>query len=365
MKSWTGLGLMSGTSADGLDIACCRFEQTDDGNWKWEILAAETYPWNDEWKDKLLSAFAGSAVELARIDVDFAKECRRLIRNFCADKDVRPQFAASHGHTIFHRPELQFTWQAGSGEAMVAELGFPVVTNFRQKNMMLGGQGAPLVPFGERRLFPEVKAFLNLGGIANVSVGGKGWDVCICNMALNFLAGRLQNRAYDEDGKLAAGGAVIPELLERLRSLDYYSDPPPKSLGREWFADQWYPLLTDPGHKPEDLLRTCTEHITSQIAGDLRAAGMNKGNLLVTGGGAKNKFLMNVLQQKLSIEGIGIEEAGNPLLIDYKEALIFAFLGLHVLLGKTNISAKATGATEDILGGSIHLPADGWKLPLI
>lgn len=336
---------------DGLDIAYCKFT-SEEGRWAWDILAAKTFGWSEVWRDRLTNVFAASAVDYARMDMEFGKECGRMVADFIAKSGLKPDFLASHGHTVFHQPQRGFTAQIGSGEALVAGFDFPVVTNFRQKNVAVGGQGAPLVPFGETMLFPEAEVFLNLGGIANVTIGERAWDICPCNMALNFLAQRT-GVEFDRDGELAASGNLLPELLETFESLSYYTDAAPKTLGREWFAKNIYPNFTDPAHSPQDLLRTFVEHIVRRITSDIPS----NSKVIVTGGGAQNKFLM----QELEARGVEVAKDVHPLLGDYKEAMIFAFLGLQVLLGKPNILGTATGSSNDMLGGSIHLPAKGFK----
>lgn len=349
METITALGMMSGTSLDGLDIACCRFD-VHDGRWSYEILSAETINYSDEWRQRLVQAPLLSGLELAHLDADFGRYAGQQASEFIVRNRCKPLLVASHGHTVFHQPEQQLTLQIGHGAHLAAASGLKVVNDFRSLDVALGGQGAPLVPIGDALLFGQYGVCLNLGGFANISYQSGhqrlASDISPANMALNFLA-RRAGKPYDKDGAMAAGGAIVHPLLEQLDALPFYQQPAPKSLGREWFEAQMLPLIEAYDATPADLLCTLTEHIARQVAA--AASVVPFSTLLATGGGARNHFLMQRIGHHCQ-HNINIPE---PLLIDYKEALVFAFLGVLRLHGSNNCLASVTGAHADNRGGSI------------
>jgi anhydro-N-acetylmuramic acid kinase len=245
-----GIGLMSGSSLDGMDICAVKFWRSDDGldeDWSYEITQARTEPYSSDWTDKLKSAETLPGDKLVQLHSAFGQYIGKLVCKFIKDfqLDGQIQFIASHGHTIFHQPENGFTLQLGDGEATASMLSVPLVCNFRSKDVALGGVGAPLVPVGEKFLFPKYRFCLNLGGIANITIDhNKAFDICPCNMLLNYLAEEYDpTLAYDAGGNLASKGKLLSELLQSLNSLPYYQQPPPKALGREWFQATVLPLL--------------------------------------------------------------------------------------------------------------------------
>ncbi len=360
MNEYHGIGVMSGTSLDGVDIAHCVFHREPDETWRYEILHAAAVEYSPEWVDRLANLHNAGAAEYARTNVEFGHHLGRLIKDFLETNGLAPDFAACHGHTIFHQPERGFTAQIGDGETLSAHLECPVVTNFRNKDVAAGGQGAPLVPFGEKHLFPGTGLFLNLGGFANITGGGAAFDISPCNFALNAVA-RLTGQTYDADGNLARRGELLPDLLERLNQRPFYQQPPPKSLGREWYEREFEPLLRSADGKPEDLAHTCCRHIAFQIGRAVDTLGVRDTRILITGGGARNRFLMERLEEELRARNVVPEGDAGPFVIDFKEALIFAFLGLRTLQGLTNILPSATGAVRPVVGGSIHLPVQGTR----
>lgn len=332
------IGLMSGTSLDGLDIAL-----VDINEHHYQLLAADMVPYPEEWRQRLASLEEASAYEYALADVQLGHYFGRNVKAFLESNNTQAELIASHGHTIFHQPQLGLTTQIGNADAIAAETHLPVVANFRTLDVALSGQGAPLVPIGDRLLFGQHDACLNLGGIANISYEIEGeriaFDICPCNMALNHLA-RLYGQPYDKEGLLARGGEVQADLLEAMDALEYYHLQAPKSLGKEWFVEQFLPLLNPTA------MRTVVEHIAGQIARNLGRAQ----SLLVTGGGARNCFLIERLRALAPHCKITIP---NPQVIDYKEAIIFALLGYLRVEGKVNTLCSVTGATCDSIGGNI------------
>jgi anhydro-N-acetylmuramic acid kinase len=364
MKYYRGIGIMSGTSLDGVDMAYCEFAERED-HWAFELLTAETIPYDEQWYARLACLDEQSAEVFAKTNVYYGHYLGRITADFIERNELKPHFVASHGHTIFHRPEKNYTSQIGDGETMVSWLSCPLVTNFRNKDVALKGQGAPLVPFGERFLFPEHKLFLNLGGIANLSFGKMAFDVTACNMALNWLTLSMDAPLpCDQDGVLARSGQLDGDLYEALEAIPYFQLPPPKSLGAEWFAAQILPLISNPEIPVENRLHTYVFHVVSRITDALRRLRVSDRPMVITGGGAHNKFLMEELAK--SIAGLGITvETLQKSVVDFKEALIFAFLGLYALLGRPNIYSSVTGARQDNLGGSIHLPPGGYRAALL
>ncbi len=345
------IGLMSGTSLDGLDIAACSFSDTPEGL-KWQLLAAETVNYDPSWRKKLASLPFASAFDYALASVELGRYMGEQVKVFCAKRSLIPDYVASHGHTVFHRPDLALTTQIGDGDALAAACGLPVIFNFRTLDVALGGQGAPLVPIGDRLLFSSYDACLNLGGIANISYGKDertAFDISPCNMLLNFLA-RKGGKDYDDGGLLARQGTVIPSLLNKLDSLDYYSRPLPKSLGREWFDAECLPLVENSlsGSSLHDVMRTAVEHIARQIAAVLNKNGLL--TLLATGGGAKNTFLIERLQFLAPDCQVTVP---SPDIVDFKEAIIFALLGYLRLCRRPNCLASVTGARQDNIGGQL------------
>lgn len=343
---YTALGVMSGSSLDGLDLALCTFTLKED-RWSFSIDDARTVPYNAGFQDRLQAVMGGTALELARLDRDLGD----LIGHACQELlDGRPvDVIGSHGHTIYHKPDEGLTLQIGQGARIAAITGMPVIADFRAKDIALGGQGAPLVPLGEKLLFPEHRLFLNIGGICNIAQHQGdlvlGYDVCIGNQALNHLAG-LEGLPFDRGGELARGGAVDPMLLHRLNELPFHHRTPPRSLGREWFQETMLPLITAPGISVQDRMRTVVEHIALNLT---KAIGMGTEKVLTTGGGAHNTFLMERIGTLLDARLVVPEH----LVVDFKEAMIFAFLGVRRLRNESTALASVTGAARDSSGGHL------------
>jgi anhydro-N-acetylmuramic acid kinase len=352
-KKMTVAGIMSGSSLDGIDISICNFELVS-GKWTFEILAAETLPYSDDWKKKLSYAFSSSGEQLAKLHIEYGKFLGECCDMFFAEEDIYPELIASHGHTVFHQPQNGFTFQLGSGAAIAAITGIDTACDFRSTDVALGGQGAPLVPIGDQHLFGGHKFCLNLGGIANISYEENNnrlaFDICPANLPLNYLAGKL-GKEFDEDGELAASGQIIPELLNHLNALTYYQQSAPKSLGREWFEKEFVPFIDDEKLSIEDRLRTVAEHIGIQIANALfRSPGTT---MLTTGGGAFNDLLIEIIEEQVSRHGIHVVVPESNV-VQFKEAIIFAFLGVLRVQNQTNTLSSVTGAHHNSIGGGIY-----------
>lgn len=348
MVSYRILGIMSGTSLDGIDMALCHFQQKED-KWSYTIEQAQCFEYPNDWKERIIHLPEASALELAQCDIDYGYYLGVLAKSFLQSAPHPPDYIASHGHTIFHQPTQNLTLQIGNGQALAIRAGLPVISNFREKDVLLGGQGAPLVPIGDQLLFSDYTYCLNIGGIANISFQEEkriAYDICPANMVLNSLANRM-GLPYDAGGALARKGQLNQPLLDQLSHLSYYHLPYPKSLGREWVENTVFPLL--PALATEDLLHTFCEHIALQIGS---CAPKKEASMLVTGGGAFNSYLM----ERITAHTPASVVIPDATLVAYKEALIFAFLGLRFLCKEPNCLSSVTGAPKDSIGGLLYQP---------
>jgi anhydro-N-acetylmuramic acid kinase len=344
-----GLGMMSGTSCDGIDLALCLFPE--EGGY--EILRFEGFAYSPAFRQKLLTVMSLKGEELLKFEDEFTILVATAVQTFLAKAEAMPGFIAAHGHTVFHQPLQSFTYQMLNGALLSAKCNLPVVCDFRRQDVAVGGQGAPLVPIGDRILFAQYRACLNLGGVANVSFTTQepmlAFDVGPANLILNHIAAQL-GHAFDEGGKLARQGSVNKELLEQLNALSYYQLTGAKSLGREWFEATLFPLFDQSKLGFTDKLATAVEHIALQVSQTL--SGLNdKDQVLVTGGGAYNDFLIKQIQHYCGCDIV----LPSPELIEGKEALIFALIGKLRLEGQPNVIAAATGATQTVCAGAVYL----------
>ncbi|MEZ4828141.1 MAG: anhydro-N-acetylmuramic acid kinase [Bacteroidia bacterium] len=359
--TYRGIGVMSGTSMDALDLAWCTFTE-EEKRYTFSLDLAEAIPIEPEWKARLIHLPSQSAEVFAKTHVYFGHWMGKTIRSFIDRHNLSPDFVAAHGQTIFHRPYKTYTVQIGDGETVVSYLPCPLVTNFRNKDVALGGEGAPLVPIGEKFLFPDHELFLNLGGISNLSYQGKAFDISPCNLLLNHIyTSRFPEHItdFDPEGNYARKGMLHTDLLEALDHLDFYSQPYPKSLGWEWVEEVVLPLIDQYNYPPEDILHTCTHHIAGQIAAAVHAVGAKSRKMLTTGGGRHNLFLVECLEKSLRPVDVTLDTGVSDEIVDFKEAIVFGFLGLRTLTGKTTTLSSVTGAKSDLVTGSIHLPPGG------
>jgi anhydro-N-acetylmuramic acid kinase len=356
MSSYKMIGLMSGTSLDGVDLIHTQLTRNDAQQWSFAILNTETVAFPQTLLDQLHESGTLSGSQIALLDhelgVFFAKTINDFIQKYGIDKSGIAAIA-SHGQTIYHQPAKGFTTQIGNPAVIAVHTGIPTIGDFRTKDVLYGGQGAPLVPIGDRYLFgTEAEGFLNIGGFANISFVQDGvvyaFDVCPGNLPLNQLV-RSKDLQYDKDGMLAQKGELNYFLLDLLNSLPFYEEPAPKSLGTEWLEQHFYPLLKF-DKDIENNLATVVEHIAIQIAKTLNDNGLK--SVMITGGGAKNGFLIERLKRYFKGEVL----LPDNQLIDFKEALIFALLGALFLEKEPNCIASVTGASKDVCGGVLHLP---------
>jgi anhydro-N-acetylmuramic acid kinase len=354
------IGIMSGSSLDGLDIAFVQFEEQS-GKWNFEILEAECLPYSPEWANKLKTAIDLSARDYMLLDAEYGHYIGKQVMAFIDSHQLHYKIAliSSHGHTTFHIPP-HMTGQIGHGSAIAAETGLPVVTDLRAVDVALGGQGAPIVPMGEKLLWRDTDMFLNIGGIANISLNASkylAYDICPANRVLNMLAA-TQGLEYDKDGALAASGSVDEQLLTKLNALEYYQRPYPKSLANDFGTDIIFPMLLQSGLGNHDLLATYTEHIATQVgmAVEKHLAEISSPvlNMMVTGGGAFNDHLMDRLRAHLEPMRV-IVERPDAKLVNYKEALIMGLLGVLRWREDLTTLASVTGASRDSIGGALWI----------
>jgi anhydro-N-acetylmuramic acid kinase len=358
------IGVMSGSSLDGLDIAFATFQENA-GKWTYEIKNAVCYNYTADWIGKLKQTTSSSAKEYQLLHAAYGHYLGEQINRFIEENNLQYQVAliSSHGHTTFHLPSQKMTAQLGDGSAIAAETQLPVVTDLRSLDVAFGGQGAPIVPVGEKLLLGDYDYFLNLGGIANISINAgqySAFDVCPANRVLNMLANDA-GKEFDDGGGLARNGNINEGLLQKLNALNYYQQAFPKSLANEFGTDVVYPLIRNSGCVTTDGLRTYVEHIVIQVREAInQAALLNRGlvtedyRLLVTGGGAFNTFLMERLKEQLKDLNIAVIVPDENL-VKYKEALIMAFIGVLRWRQEYNVLSSVTGATRDSIGGALWI----------
>ncbi|MEO5776219.1 MAG: anhydro-N-acetylmuramic acid kinase [Flavobacterium sp.] len=350
-ETYNVIGVMSGTSLDGIDLAHIHFSIVD-GKWDFNILETETVSYQNDWLNKLKTAVDFSETELQQLSQDYTVLLANVIKSFIEKHNLKNLDAVcSHGHTILHQPQNGFTLQIGNLPEIAKLINQTVVCDFRVQDVQLGGQGAPLVPIGDRILFSDYDYCLNLGGFSNVSFEQNGcriaFDISPVNTVLNFYANQL-GFDYDDKGTISKSGKLNTDLLNELNALDYYKKPFPKSLGFEFVKETVLPLIERYNIAIEDKTHTFTEHITQQTA---VALPNKKGKLLATGGGTYNDFLIERMKFHLPQLEIIIPDKKT---IEFKEALIFALLGVLKLRNEINVLVSVTGAKHDHSAGIVY-----------
>jgi anhydro-N-acetylmuramic acid kinase len=343
------IGLMSGTSLDGLDVCYASFEKNENSVWDFEILCAETFAYPEIWEQKLHNSINLNSEELLALNSEYGfylgEKTKEFIHKFSL-KNV--DIIASHGHTVFHQPDKKFTFQIGDGRAIKILTQIPVVYDFRSTDVLMGGNGAPLVPIGDKLLFSQFDGCLNIGGFSNISFEKNdkqvAFDICPVNIVLNKFA-KLLGKNYDENGDFARSGKINDSTLKALNSLEYYTKNPPKSLGIEWVSKNILPILKD--ENPENILATFTNHAAMQIANILEKNNLKK--VLFTGGGTHNLYLLESIKNLTKTEIIIPDEK----LINFKEALIFAFMGVLRISNEINVLSSATGSFQNHSAGLV------------
>lgn len=345
---------MSGTSMDGIDLAHCDLTEQENGKWNYKINVAKTYYYNDLWRLRLSKLRNQNALNVYKTDRYYGEYIGELINEFIAENNLEVDLIGSHGHTIFHQPENNVSYQIGSASAIAAVTDIPTVSNFRAMDVVKYGEGAPISGIGDQLLFSEFDMCLNLGGFANISTlvdeQPVAYDICPCNILLNRIA-REFGKEYDENGEIANQGSIDYDLLSDLNSIEYYSQPHPKSLGREWINEHFWFRVRQSDASKEDRMKTLVDHIAQQIGQNIEnlATDPTTTRVYVTGGGAFNTALIDHLRTHTDAEIIVPEDT----LVDYKEALIFGLLALLRVQNKANILRSYTGAEQDSVGGEL------------
>ncbi len=353
------IGVMSGSSMDGLDMAYCVLSEVG-GEWSCEIEAADSMDFSEEWKIKLPKLTELSAKDLLQTHVDFGHYLGQQINAFIEKHALehKVHFVASHGHTVFHNPEMSMTFQMGDGASIAAELELPVISDLRNMDIAFGGQGAPIVPIAEKMLWSGYEYFLNLGGIANIAHhihdGAKhavawAYDVCPANRVLNALLNTI-DKEYDDKGALAASGTCDGVLLEKLNALDYYQQVAPKSLANQFGLEEVLPLIKESGLELKHQVSTMAEHIAMQIG----KACTTEGTMLISGGGAHNDYLLQRIEHYCGLKKVIVEKADEQT-IEYKEAVAMALMGALRWREEENVLSSVTGAKQNSIGGALWM----------
>lgn len=338
---------MSGTSLDGLDICYASFERNDAQQWSFDILKAETICYSKIWERKLRDSYSLSAPDLMELHSEYGFYLGKEVQSFISKNNIQKlDVISSHGHTVFHQPQKKFTVQIGDGRAIKLQNNFPVVYDFRSQDVLMGGNGAPLVPIGDLLLFSKYDACLNLGGFSNISFNKEGkrkaFDICPVNIVLNKFAENL-GKKFDENGQIAKAGTIDENILNKLNNLDFYKQTNPRSLGVEWVIEQILPHFERMLYG--NVLATFTHHAAQKIAETTVFYGLK--NMLITGGGAYNEYLISLIKEKTATEII----LPTSDIINFKEALIFAFMGVLKINNENNVLSSSTGSSADHSSG--------------
>ncbi len=349
------LGIMSGSSMDGIDLALCDVDNNA-GSWSVKIIKGVTIPMNETWRVRLSQVKYQNPEVYAKTDVFFGRYLGELALAFEQETGQKIDLVASHGHTVFHDPNGWVTAQIGDGATIYGVSKIPTVTNFRRADVAAGGQGAPLVTVGDELLFAEYDACINLGGFCNASIKGQdgrtSFDIVPCNILLNRLA-RERKQKFDKDGEIGENGQIIYPLLEKLNAIPYYKSPAPKSLGRDWINKELWHVVRDFDKEPvEDRMKTIIMHISTQIAIALdryASKPVEELKILLTGGGTWNKTLVDFISTETDADII----IPDTDIVDFKEAMVFALLGAMRVNGETNVNTESTGASFPIVAGSL------------
>ena len=370
MKTYRVIGLMSGSSLDGLDIAFCEFlierkSKKEVSVSDWKLLEAETIPFSEKWVERLLGLPVQNAQIYAQTDTYFGYYLGELVQVFLKKNQIKPDAIASHGHTIFHNPEKRFTAQIGNGAAIAASVGIPVIHDFRTQDITLFGEGAPVAPIADKMLFPGHDFYMNIGGIANISGEANGkflaFDIGGANQILNALA-NLADLDFDENGELARGGVLNKTLFNQLNESEYFKKPYPKSLSNHWVQNEQVKKAFEFEDSVQNRLRTVCEQIAFQTKKSISKLIENeklnkeKYQIFVTGGGAMNLFLIECIKRHCAEIGNFEWLIPDEKIISFKEAILMALMGVLRLERVPNCLSSVTGAIRNTTGGSVSLP---------
>ncbi|MCB9074684.1 MAG: anhydro-N-acetylmuramic acid kinase [Chitinophagales bacterium] len=358
-QEYFAIGLMSGSSLDGLDLCYVHFSRKDNLWFSYQILATDCISYNEAFREKLKQVPNLTVINFAKLHIDLGHFFGNATLDFIQKHQIEKiDFIVSHGQTIFHQPQQHFSSQIGCGATIAQITQTKTISDLRMSDVAAGGQGAPIVPIAEKYLFPNYDIFLNIGGICNIAFHHKtanhilAYDVCAGNTLLNYLA-QQKSKTFDEGGQIAQQGNVCAELLHQLNSIPFCSEKSPKSLGSEHIYQDWIALTDISNISIEDKMATCVEHIAQQIGNQINQYSTSKSQqLLVSGGGAFNTFLIQRIQNYTSIKVVVPDKAT----IEQKEALAIAFFGLLRILQIPNCISSVTGANKNVVGGAVYLP---------
>jgi anhydro-N-acetylmuramic acid kinase len=355
------IGLMSGSSMDGLDIAYCVLTEIG-GQWQYVIEHAACVAFPEKIARQINAITQLPVPEFMKLHTAFGTWMGQQVNAFIDAHQLhhKVHIIGSHGHTAFHFPESNTSVQIGCGAALASVTGINVVSDLRAMDVSLNGNGAPIVPIAEKLLFADNQLCLNIGGICNISYRNNDGayfanDVCPANRVLNEVVSAL-NKTYDDKGIEASKGSVVLDVLQQLNTLDYYKKQGPKSLANELGTQIILPILQASGASVQDQLRTMVEHIAEQIALQVQSLHQSNEsiNMLITGGGAYNDFLIACIQQKIIEFNVHITIPA-PLVIENKEALAMALIAVLRWREEINVMASVTGASRDSVGGALWL----------
>ncbi len=354
------LGIISGSSLDGLDMSLCSFDGLTPGQMVWDMHVGVTMPFDESLISRLSVVTTLSAKDLLQLEVDFSKFCAKAINDLIKQHDLKVDYICSHGHTVYHFPQDGYTLQIGKGSILAELTGIPSIVDVRANDIAQGGEGAPVAPIVEQYLYPGYDYYFNLGGIANVSYHKDqvitSIDSCPCNQVLNHVVGEL-GKAYDDKGKLARSGKVSKSLITAWQKLDYFAQAFPKSMDNSWVQEVFIPIMPRFNLSHEDRLATMVEFAAIQLAEDCKKLSDSKGRTytgLITGGGGFNDFLVERMQVHVSDFGLTLNLPDGKT-INFKEAILMALMGYLRVNEQNNTIPTVTGAQKATKGGAIYL----------
>lgn len=356
------LGLISGSSLDGLDMAICQFDEQATSQLEWEVIHTQTAGFPEGLLSRLVRSTELSTRELMELEVEFSKFCASESLDFLTKAKCSVDYIASHGHTVFHYPEDGYTVQIGKGSIIAELTGIPSISDFRSNDIALRGQGAPLAPIVERYLYPGYNVYFNLGGIANFSIHEKSnirsIDSCPCNQVLNFLIS-ANGLPYDDRGRVARSGKVNDQLLKEWSSLEYFKLSGPKSMDNSWVHQIFIPVMNKYHLSMKDALATMVEFTALQLSKDisklLQLDSITQMSGFVTGGGAYNDYLLERMTYHFQKLGLSLE-VPDAQTIEFKEAILMSLMGYLRILERPNTIPTVTGAAKMSIGGAVYLP---------
>jgi anhydro-N-acetylmuramic acid kinase len=361
MNTYHVIGVMTGSSLDGIDIAFTKIT-VENNKYTYEVLISECIELPLKWKLRIEQLVLQNAVTYLKTSAFLGHFMGERIAEFIEKHQLKDKldFIASHGQTVFHQPENLFTSQVGDGAAIARKTGFPVICDFRSIDVALGGQGAPVAPIADKLFFSDYKYFLNLGGIANIAanINGKyvAFDITAANLALNKIA-KMKGVEYDHDGNMARAGQHDPALFAEMNTSFFFDKDYPKSLSGGWVSKVMLPTLGRHNIPVENKLNTICEHIAFQINKSIIAIQRKENitvskadKMLVTGGGAFNKFLIEKIEAALPVS----LQIPDEQTVKFKEAILMALMGVLRVRGENNCIGSVTGAERDSIGGAIY-----------